>query len=94
VSIVVIAAGLHAANVAMGIAAAARGVSFGAAHHAMYAIVFAAALAATLFAFHPALLVTVGTLAALSRVRARSKWHPALAAVGAAGYIVVLAAGE
>lgn len=75
-----------AANCALGLAAQLAHVRFGWVHHAAYALVFAAALAGLVFAFHPALLLVVAALAAFPRARPHTWQHPALAGVGALGY--------
>lgn len=84
------AAALYGVNVAVGIAAQTRRMSFGRAHHVLYATVFGSAIAAAVFAFHPALLVTLVALALFPFASPRSKLHPTLALVGAAGYALAL----
>lgn len=79
--------GLYLLNVAIGVAAQ-LGLRFGVWHHVLYAAVLASAVAAAVFAFHPALLVTVGALALFPRARPRTPWHLALATIGLAGYAV------
>ncbi|MEM6290923.1 MAG: hypothetical protein AAGA54_06640 [Myxococcota bacterium] len=79
--------GIYACNLAVGVAARFRGTQFGVWHHVLFAIVCASALAATAFAFHPALFVTLAALAAIPFPSARSAWHPMLAVVGFAGYL-------
>lgn len=88
-----LAAGLYGVNLLVGLAAQVFGVGFGRWHHALYALVFAAAVAALLLEFHPGLLVTVGALAAFPRARPRTWQHPALAAVGALGHGAALLSG-
>jgi hypothetical protein len=85
-----LAAGLYLLNCLVGLAAQVGGVGFGAWHHALYALVFAAAVAALLENFHPGLLVSVAALAAFPRARPRTLWHPALALIGLVGHGVTL----
>lgn len=85
-----LAAGLYLVNCLVGLAAQLGGVGFGWWHHALYALVFAAAGLALLTNFHAGLLVTVAALAAFPWARPRSVWHPALAAVGLLGHAVTL----
>lgn len=80
-------AALYASNLAVGLTAQLRGTHFGRFHHWLYAVVFAAAIAATLFAWHPALLLTLACLATLPLTKPRTPWHPTLALVGALGYV-------
>lgn len=79
-------AALYATNLGVG-TAAQLGVRFGAVHHWLYALVFAAAIAAAVFAFHPALIVTLVALAGLPFSKPGTLLHPSLAAVGALGYV-------
>jgi hypothetical protein len=44
-------------------------------------------VAATVFAFHPALLVTIVALAAMPLTKPHTVWHPSVAVVGALGYV-------
>lgn len=81
-------AALYAINLAVGVAAQLFHASFGAFHHWLYAVVFAAALAAAVFAFHPALLVTVAALAVMPKTKPGSKPHPIVAMIGASGYLL------
>ena len=85
-----IAVALYGLNMLVGLAAKLRGMKFGVWHHVLYAVVFAAAIAATVFAWRPALLVTLAALAAMPWVSARTGWHPALAVVGFGGYLLAL----
>ena len=78
---------MYLINLGVGLCAQRLGASFGAAHHLLYALVFAAALAATAFAFHPALLLTLAALAAMPLTKPGRPAHPALAGVGALGYV-------
>ncbi|MFV8752102.1 hypothetical protein ACNOYE_16265 [Nannocystaceae bacterium ST9] len=77
---------LYASNLAVGLSAQLRGTHFGRVHHWLYALVFAAALAAAIFAWHPALLLTLAALAALPLTKPRTAWHPTVAIVGGMGY--------
>lgn len=81
-------AALYAINLAVGLAAQLFHANFGVFHHGLYALVFAGAIAATVFAFHPALLVTVVALAAMPRTKPRKKPHPTVATIGACGYLL------
>lgn len=84
--------GLYALNLAVGLAAQ-RGLRLGRWHHVLYALVFAAAIAAAIVAFHPALLLTLVALAVMPRLRPHTPWHPLAAVVGAAGYAGALLIG-
>lgn len=81
-------AALYAINLAVGLAAQIFHASFGAFHHWLYAVVLAAAVAATAFAFHPALLLTVVALAAMPLTKPKSPLHPIVAGVGVCGYLL------
>jgi hypothetical protein len=81
-------AALYAINLAVGLAAQLSHASFGAFHHWLYAVVFAAAIAAAVFAFHPALLATLVALGAMPKTKPRSKLHPSIAVLGAGGYLL------
>ncbi|MFO7564321.1 MAG: hypothetical protein R6X02_16865 [Enhygromyxa sp.] len=81
-------AALYAINLGVGLAAQLFHASFGAFHHWLYALVFAAALAAAVFAFHPALLLTLAALAALPLTRPGKAPHPVIATIGACGYLL------
>jgi hypothetical protein len=78
---------LYAINLAVGIAAQLRHANFGVFHHWLYALVFAAAVAAAVFAFHPALLLTLLALAIMPLTKPHTVWHPSVAAAGALGYV-------
>lgn len=80
-------AALYAINLAVGLSAQVFHANFGAAHHWLYGVVFAGAIAATLLAFHPALPVTILALAAMPLTKPGGAAHPAIAVVGALGYI-------
>jgi hypothetical protein len=77
----------YAINLAVGLAAQLLRANFGVFHHWLYAVVFAAAIAAAVFAFHPALLVTIAALAAMPLTKPNTAWHPSVALVGALGYV-------
>ena len=83
---------LYLGNVTIGLLAQFFGRRFGVWHHVLYAAVFAGAIAATVAAFHPALVVTLAALAVFPRARPRTPWHPALAAIGLVGYVLALIA--
>lgn len=85
-----LAAGLYLLNCLVGLAAQLGGVGFGVWHHALYALVFFAAVAALLENFHVGLLVSVAALAAFPRARPRTAWHPTLAVIGLLGHVVAL----
>jgi hypothetical protein len=87
---VAIGLGLYLVNCAVGAAAQFTRLTFGVWHHILYGVVFAAAIAAALFAFHPALLVTLAALTLFPKARPRTLVHPALAVVGLLGYVVTL----
>lgn len=82
-----IAVGLYALNLCVGVSAKAFGAKFGVWHHVLYALVFAAAVVAAIFAFDPWLLMTIAALVAIPSVSARSNWHPVIALVGGVGYV-------
>jgi hypothetical protein len=81
------ATALYLLNCALGIAAQLTGRGFGWLHHALYAAVFASAIAATIWSFHVALLVTLVALTVFPRARPRTPAHPLLAVIGALGYL-------
>lgn len=85
-----LAAALYGLNLLVGLAAQLGGVGFGRWHHALYALVFASAIAALVREFHPGLLLTVVALAALPRSRPGTWRHPALAALGGLGHVAAL----
>lgn len=82
-----VGAALYAINLAVGLSAQLLHARFGAFHHWLYALVFLAAAAATLLAFHPALLLTLAALALMPRTKPRTPHHPLVAALGALGYL-------
>ncbi|MGH1341399.1 MAG: hypothetical protein ACRBN8_07610 [Nannocystales bacterium] len=82
---------LYAVNLLVGLAARFAGARFGLWHHVLYALVFASAIAAAIWAFHPGLLLTLVALAAIPWLPTRSGWHPALATFGFAGYLAAAA---
>jgi len=85
---IVVGLGTYLVNVAVGLLAQFRRKHFGVWHHVLYAVVFGTAIGATVFAFHPALLLTLGALALFPRARPRTRLHPLLAVVGLAGYLL------
>jgi hypothetical protein len=82
--------GLYCLNVLVGIIAQLRLYHFGKAHHVLYFIVFATAFAATIVAFHPALLLTLAALATMPKSRPWTWKHPVCAMCGLLGYILSL----
>lgn len=82
-----IGAALYLLNLGVGVYAQLLDQQFGVVHHWLYALVFGAAIAATVFAFHPALLVTLAALALMPLTTPRTPLHPAIAVVGALGYV-------
>lgn len=78
---------MYASNLAVGLAAQVLRANFGVFHHCLYALVFAAAVAAAVFAFHSALLLTILALAAMPLTKPHTVWHPSVAVVGALGYV-------
>lgn len=87
-----LAAGLYLVNCLVGLAAQIGGIGFGGWHHALYALVFAAAIAALLTNFHWGMLVVVAALTLFPRARPRTWSHPLLAGLGLLGYGVTLLA--
>jgi len=81
---------LYGVNLCVGLAARFGGARFGVWHHILYALVVTSTLAASVLDFRPGLLLTVIALAAIPRPPARSPWHPALALLGLAGYLLAL----
>jgi len=79
---------LYGMNLGVGLAARFGGARFGVWHHVLYALVAASALAAAVLSFHPALLLTLASLALIPLPPARSGWHPALAGMGLVGYVL------
>ncbi len=82
--------GPYLLNCVVGLAAQLRHWHFGVWHHVLYAVVFATAIATTIVAFHPALILTLAALAVFPKARPRTAAHPTLAAVGALGYMLAL----
>lgn len=90
---------LYVANLALGMGVQFRVVStrrFRWVHHALYAVVFAGALAAALGLILTGsrwwpLALTLGALAALPRYRGGTRQHMGLAALGFVGYAIALA---
>ncbi len=81
---------LYGVNLLIGLCARFGGARIGVWHHVFYALVSASALAATVLAFHPGLLLTLAALAVIPIPKARTVWHPAIAAVGLAGYLIAV----
>lgn len=79
---------LYAANMLVGVVAWRGWYTFGKAHHVLYFVVFAAAVAAAIFAFHAALMITIAALATMPLTRPHKWQHPVVAIVGFAGYCV------
>jgi len=88
--VVLVGFSLYVLNCAAGLAAQLGVVRLGVWHHVLYAVVFASTVAALLFAFHPALLVTAAALAVFPRARPRTRLHPLLAVIGLLGYLFAL----
>ena len=82
---------MYAFNCGMGLMAQLRGRRYGIWHHVAYALVVASALAALVWAYHPALWLTVAALALFPKARPRTWPHPTLAVVGAIGYAIAWA---
>ena len=85
-----LAALLYVLNCLVGVVAQIGGFGFGRWHHALYAVVFASAVAALLVDFHPGLCVTIVALGLFPRARPRTVWHPLLAVLGLLGHGVAL----
>jgi hypothetical protein len=85
--VLAVATALYLGNCGLGVLAQLTHRGFGWLHHAVYAAVFASAIAATIVSFHFALLVTLAALTVFPRARPRSFAHPLLAVVGALGYL-------
>lgn len=81
---------LYATNCIVGIVAHLFRIGFGVLHHVLYAVVFGSAILAAIDTRHPALVLTLASLAALPRARPRTIWHPLLAAIGFVGYILAV----
>ncbi len=77
-----------AVNCALGALAWLAGLHFGRWHHAAYAAVCVTTGACVLLAYHPALWLVVAALAAFPRARPHTWRHPALALLGAIGYLL------
>lgn len=86
-SVYLCAFGLYCLNLCVGVIAHFRLYHFGKAHHILYFVVFAMAFAATIFTFHPALLLTLAALAYLPKSRPWTWKHPVCAVCGLLGYI-------
>jgi len=74
----------------VGLAALLLRLKFGIYHHILYFFVFAFAIFALLFHFHPALLLTIAALLVLPKTRGRDFKHAGAAGVGMLGYIFSL----
>jgi hypothetical protein len=88
--VLVLGLSVYVVNCAAGLAAQLGRVRLGVWHHVLYAVVFATTVAALIFAFHPALLLTTLVLAVFPRARPRTISHPALAVLGLLGYLLAL----
>ncbi|NVB38773.1 hypothetical protein G6O69_13110 [Pseudenhygromyxa sp. WMMC2535] len=86
-----LAAALYALNLGVGVSAQLMRARFGALHHWLYALVFVAAIAATVLCFHWALLATLAALALLPLTKPPALAHPAVATLGACGYLAAYA---
>ena len=86
----ILAFALYLANALLGVAAQLGRRRFGIWHHVAYATVFAAAIAAAIVEFHPALLLTLAVLVVFPKARPHTPWHPGLAVLGGVGYLVAL----
>lgn len=82
--------GLYMVNLAVGLAAQLRLARFGIWHHLLYFVVFAAALAAMVWAREWWLGLTVACLALFPRARPRTWLHPALGILGLLGYVLAI----
>jgi polyferredoxin len=91
--------GLYIANLALGVGVQFKLVStkrWHWVHHALYAVVFAGAIAATLGSvilgarWWP-MALTLGALAVLPRYKGGSRLHMTLATLGFVGYVLALA---
>ncbi len=81
---------LYGVNLLVGLSARFGGARFGVWHHVLYALVFSSALAVTALDFDPGLLLTLAALALIPIPKTHTLWHPALAAVGLAGYLIAV----
>jgi hypothetical protein len=82
-----LAAALYLLNCLVGLASQLLGVGFGVWHHALYGVVFAAAVLALVTGGFPAgLWLVVGVLTVFPRARPRTVWHPLLAVLGLLGH--------
>lgn len=80
---------LYMFTMLVGLVAQLRWMRFGHLHHVLYFFTFAMAIATAWLRWHPALLLTLGALAFMPLTKPRSPWHPALAVIGAVGYVAV-----
>jgi hypothetical protein len=83
--------GLYCVNMVVGIIAQLRLFHFGKAHHILYFVIFATAIATTVFSFHPALLLTLCALTLMPKSRPWTWQHPTSAVLGLVGYLLALA---
>jgi hypothetical protein len=81
-------------NCAIGLMAQLGRRKFGAWHHVAYALVCVTAVAALVWAYHPALWLTALALVLFPRARPHTIWHPALAVLGLLGYLGAWASPE
>ena len=78
----------YVANIAVGLAAQWGVIRIGRAHHWLYAWVFGLAAVSWWIEGGWGLGIVVLALALFPLARPRTPWHPALAALGAGGYVV------
>jgi hypothetical protein len=79
---------VYTLNVCVGALAQWTSLRFGWLHHLLFAVVLATSIAALLFAFHPALVITVGALILMPRMRPHTLGHPVVAMTGFAAYLL------
>lgn len=87
-----LAAGLYVVNCVVGLVAQIGEIGFGRWHHALYAVVFVAAVAALPGNFGPGMCMVVAALLLFPRAGARTWWHPLLAVLGLLGYVLTFLA--
>lgn len=85
-----VAIGLYCVNNLVGLIAQLRWYHFGKAHHILYFFVFLSAIVASLFNFHPALLLTLAALAMMPKSKPWTWKHPVCAVLGGLGYLITL----
>ena len=78
---------LYGANMGVGVVAFVARVHFGLAHHILYFVVTAAVAIALVVSQEWLLVGTLFCLGLLSRLSARSLWHPAVASFGCLGLV-------